>query len=69
MTPQEYKDWNQKSSDEELNPAFILRLTNSNLLSQIIKGEIDLKELAKREMESRGLNVDGQWVGFNQTIN
>jgi hypothetical protein len=53
---------------DELNPAFILSLTATELLSKIAKGEINLQELAKRELENRGQNIDGVWVGFKHEI-
>ena len=72
MTRKEYKNWNNKAESgtvaDELNPAFILSSVSSELLSQVIKGKIDLQELAKREMENRGLDVNGKWVGFNNEI-
>lgn len=72
MTRKEYKNWNNKAEfgtvSDELNPAFILSSVSSELLSQVIKGEIDLQELAKREMENRGLDANGKWVGFNNEI-
>ena len=72
MTRKELKNWNAKAEagtvKDDLNPAFILSLTATELLSKIAKGEIDLQELAKRELENRGQNIDGIWVGFNKEI-
>lgn len=72
MTRKEMKDWNAKAQagtiKDELNPAFILSLTATELLSKIAKGEINLQELAKRELESRGQNIEGIWVGFKHEI-
>lgn len=69
MTRNEYKDWTNKADTGEiadnLNPIFILSLTASELLSKIAKGEINAQELAKLELENRGLDIDGKWVGFN----
>lgn len=72
MTRKEMKDWNAKADagivKDELNPAFILRLTATELLYKIAKCEINLQELAKRELENRGQNIDGVWVGFKHEI-
>ena len=72
MTRKEMKDWNAKADagavKDELNPAFILSLTPTELLSKIAKGEINLQELAKRELENRGQNIDGVLVGFKHEI-
>ena len=53
---------------DELNQDFILSSTFTELLLKIVKGEIDTKELAKRELENRGLNINGKWVGFGKKI-
>jgi hypothetical protein len=72
MTRKEMKEWTLKAMSgevkDELNPAFILSLTETELLSKIAKGEINLQELAKRELEDRGKNIDGSWVGFESKI-
>ncbi len=72
MTRTDYRLYNSKAESgtlqDEVNPIFILNSTATTLLTQVINGEIDLKELAKRELENRGLNAAGQWVGFNKTI-
>ena len=49
---------------DELNPQFIFTLTHTELLIKILKGEINMYELAKKEMENRGLDINGNWVGF-----
>lgn len=72
MARKEMNDWNQRAEigtvSDELNPAFILSLTATELLSKIAKGEINLQELAKRELENRGQNINGAWVGFKSEI-
>jgi hypothetical protein len=68
----EHKEWNQKAYDglieDALNPVFILSGCRLAILSQIAKGEIDCKELAKRELESTGHDISGMWVGFDNEI-
>ena len=72
MTRTEFKQYSTKADSgeisDEMNPIFILRGTSTALLTRILTGEIDLKELAKRELENRGLNAAGKWVGFNKEI-
>ena len=72
MTRKDLKNWNEKAQNgtisDDLNPIFILSLTATELLSKIAKGEINLQELAKRELENRGKNINGQWAGFNHEI-
>ena len=70
MTTKEYQDYNQKAINgtlaDDLNPIFILSMTNSQLLVDVLAGKYDLKELAKRELENRGLDNNGKWVGFKK---
>lgn len=55
----------EEVSDDD-NPAYLFNTTNTSLLVQIAKGEVDAEELAKKELANRGLNNDGKWVGFNK---
>ena len=72
MTRTQFKQHSTKADSgeikDEMNPIFILTGINTDLLTKVLTGEIDLKELAKRELENRGLNAAGQWVGFNKEI-
>lgn len=72
MTRKEINEWIKLTENgtikEDLNPAFIFSLTATKLLSKIAKGDFNLQELAKRELENRGQNIDGIWVGFNKEI-
>lgn len=42
-----------------------LQIIPSRLLSQVIKGGIDLNKLARVELSQRGQDSDGKWIGFN----
>lgn len=53
---------------DDLNPDFIFSGIATILLSSIAKGEIDCKTLAKQELENRGIDINGKWVGFNSKI-
>ena len=57
------KKQNEVLSDEQ-NPVFIFSKTHTELLVKALKGEIDLSKLVKNELINRGLNDEGQWVGF-----
>jgi hypothetical protein len=52
-------------SDEQ-NPAFIFSSTSSELLSKAVKGQINLADLAKKELMNRGLDINGNWIGFSK---
>ena len=73
MNRAEYEKWNQKAmsgevKDEE-NPIFIFyHNISSKFLSQIAKGEFNLQELAKRQLENRGLDINGNLVGLGKEI-
>jgi len=53
---------------DDLNPDFIFSLTFTELVVKIAKGEINAQDIAKRELENRGLDIEGKWVGFNHKI-
>lgn len=36
----------------------------TNVLAAAARGEIDLNQLARKELASRGLDDQGDWVGF-----
>ena len=57
---------NKTPLSDDLNPDFLFSGTFTELLSKIAKGEIDPKELAKKELENRGLDINGKWVGFKK---
>ena len=43
-----------------------LQTANTSILVMAVNGEIDLNELAKEELVNRGLDKNGQWVGFDE---
>lgn len=51
---------------DDLNPKFLFSLTAAQLLTQIVSGKIDPKELAWQELRNRGCNAEGIWVGFDE---
>lgn len=70
MTQREYNIYSNKAElglipDAE-NPIFILSMTNTSLLAKVLSGEINLVDLARIELQNRGLNEKGEWVGFNK---
>lgn len=50
--------------DDE-NPLFLLNGAAKDILVQILGGGIDIIELVKFELRSRGLNEEGRFIGFN----
>ena len=54
-----------KNDSDELNPNYLFCTRATDLLVAIINGQIDAVELAKKELDNRGLDhKTGQWVGF-----
>ena len=51
---------------EEGNPRFALQTLGSDILAMAARGEIDLNALARMDLAARGLDADGQWVGFEK---
>lgn len=73
MTREKFNQLNQAAVNgtikDNQNPVFAYSTGISDaVLVAIAKGVVDAQELAKRLLESRGLNIDGQWVGFNKVI-
>ena len=54
-----------KDLPDEQNPAFIFSSTKSELLSEILNGKIDIIDIAKKEMQNRGLDINCK---FNHEI-
>lgn len=46
------------------NPLHILQGTDVRLLTQIANRQLDMVALARHELQQRGLNNEGKWVGF-----
>ena len=43
-----------------------IQIALTKVLASAARGEIDLNRLAREELASRGLDKDGQWVGFDR---
>lgn len=62
----EVKVYVPSNDTDALQPKFIFSMTATELLCAIVNGQIDAKELAQKELQNRGLNNDGIWVGFRK---
>ena len=49
---------------DDKNPKFIFALTDTDLLLDIAKDQLNPVELAKQELANRGLGSNGEWMGF-----
>lgn len=43
-----------------------IQLALNKVLVAVANGEIDLNNLARKELANRGLDKQGQWVGFDK---
>ncbi len=70
MTPEQIKKYTQASEDgtipDQENPLFLFQTTSAKLLVMGLNKEFSFTSLAKKELADRGLNLKGEWVGFNQ---
>jgi hypothetical protein len=55
----------QSGRDETL-PEYLFSITHTDLLLAIAGGLIDPVAIARRTLADRGLDQDGQWVGFEE---
>jgi len=44
----------------------MVTLFDTSILVAVVNGEIDLNNLAIRELQNRGLDLKGNWVGFTK---
>ena len=51
---------------DDLNPNFIFNGVNTSLLTDIMKGNIDIFVSVKKELANRGLDDNGLWIGFEK---
>ena len=63
FTELEYNSLAGRMPDNE-NPIFIFTLTDKKNLLAILNDELDIKELVKYELKNRGMNENGNFVGF-----
>ena len=50
--------------EDHKNPDFIFNALDTELLVKAAKGEIDLNRLVRVQLAQRGLDENGEWVGF-----
>lgn len=53
-----------KSNCDDLNPKYLFQGITTDLLVAIVKQQINPVELAYKELQNRGLDENGKWVGF-----
>ena len=58
------KKYIPKNESDDLNPKYLFQGIATDLLVAIVNKQIDPVELANKELENRGLDSTGKWVGF-----
>ena len=53
-----------RNLEDSLSPEFLFSLTDTELLVSILNRSIDSIELARNELQKRGCDENGIWVGF-----
>lgn len=56
----------RKTLPDESNPIYLFSTTSTTLLVQIVNTKINAKQLAEKELQARGLDHKGDWVGFKK---
>lgn len=56
-----------RNLEDSLNPEFLFSLTDTELLVSILNRSIDSIELARNELQKRGCDENGIWVGFKKS--
>jgi len=49
---------------DEDNPKFAFSTMSTELLTSFAKGKYDIDFFLRSELANRGLNINGQWIGF-----
>ncbi len=57
---------NTKDLPDDLNPKYLFQSIHTDLIVQAVNNQIDLLQLAKKELANRGLDNNGLWIGFNK---
>ena len=58
------KEYIPKNDSDDLNPRYLFQGIATDLLVAIVNNQIDPVELANKELENRGLDTTGNWIGF-----
>lgn len=54
------------SNEFTIDEIGFIQIALTKVLAAAARGELDLNQLAREELASRGLNDQGAWVGFDR---
>lgn len=55
-----------KNNSDDLNPKYLFQGVHTDLLVAIVNKQVDPIDLANKELQNRGLDITGKWVGFKK---
>lgn len=55
-----------RSTEFTVDELGFIQIAQTKVLVAAARGELDLNRLAREEMASRGLDLQGDWVGFDR---
>lgn len=58
--------WKKALPPDDLNPEIMFSGTATQLLVDGVNRRIDLEAIASKELANRGLDLQGNWVGFEK---
>ena len=60
------KKYIPKNDSDDFNPRFLFQGIATDLLVAIVNSQINPVDLANKELDNRGLDTNGKWVGFKK---
>jgi hypothetical protein len=57
---------NHAYESDDLNPEYLFNTVHTELLLKLATGAVNAQKLACKNMASRGLGRNGEWIGFDQ---
>lgn len=65
-TTEQEKDMAYTLNEFTVDELGFIQIALTKVLAAAARGDLDLNHLAREELASRGLDKDGQWVGFDR---
>jgi hypothetical protein len=54
-----------QTADLTRNAREVLQTADTDLLVAVMRGQVNLNDMARLTLASRGLDLDGEWIGFD----
>lgn len=66
-TPKQFDSEKYADRNEDENPEFLFSRTSTRVLLELLHKQIDVDYLIRRELANRGVDRNGNWVGFTDS--